>query len=121
MKNLPIKPIKTKEDYNAALEEIYSLMSAEPGTPEGDRVEILSVLVEMYEDKKFPIDTPDPIAAIKYRMEESNLTVTDLGEIIGYKSRASEILKYKRKLTLAMIRKISTALKIPAEILVQPY
>ena len=116
-----IKPIKTKADYDKALEEVFHLMDAKAGTPEGDRLEILSILVEIYEEKHFPIETPDPIEAIKFRMEEKNLTVTDLGKIIGYKSRASEILKYKRKLTLDMIRKISSALNIPAEVLVKAY
>ncbi len=116
-----LKPIKTKADYEKALEETYQLMDATPGTPEGDRLEVLSILVELYEDKYFPINTPDPVEAIKYRMEEENLTVTDLGKIIGYKSRASEILKYKRKLTLDMIRKISAALNIPTEVLVKAY
>jgi len=119
--NNHLKPIRTEEDYNKALEEVYHLMNAKPGTPEEDRLEVLSILIEIYEDKKYPINAPDPIEAIKFRMEEENLTVTDLGKIIGYKSRASEILKYKRKLTLNMIRKISEALKIPTEILVKAY
>lgn len=116
-----LKPIKTKADYNKALEQTYRLMDAEAGTPDGDRLEVLSILIEIYEEKHFPINAPDPIEAIKFRMEEKNLTVTDLGKIIGYKSRASEILKYKRKLTLGMIRKISAALNIPAEVLVKAY
>lgn len=119
--NSHLKPIRTEEDYNKALEEVYHLMNAKSGTPEEDRLEVLSILIEIYEDKKYSINAPDPIEAIKFRMEEENLTVTDLGKIIGYKSRASEILKYKRKLTLNMIRKISEALKIPTEILVKAY
>ncbi|MEM1321343.1 MAG: transcriptional regulator [Bacteroidota bacterium] len=121
MANKPIHAIRTVQEYEAALQEIESLMDAGAGTPEGERLEVLSILVEYYEDKHFPIDDPDPIEAIKCRMEEQDMNVTDLGKLIGYKSRASEILNKKRKLNLSMIRVLNKALKIPLSVLVQPY
>ncbi len=116
-----IKPIKTEEDYQLALIRLEEVFEAKPDTPEGDELEILAMLIENYEDIHYPIDTPDPIDAIKFRMEQMGLTQTDLAEMIGYRSRASEILNRKRKLTLEMIRKLSIALKIPTEVLVQEY
>ena len=121
MQNIIIKPIRTEEDYERALEQIYPLMNAEEGSEEGEILEVLSILIENYEDKHYPIDAPDPVEAIKFRMEQKSINVTQLGEIIGYKSRASEILNRKRKLTLKMIRNISDKLNIPAEILVKAY
>src|SRR5439155_14037017 len=100
-----IKPIKTEADYDAALAEIATLMDAEPGTPEGDRLDVLVTLVEAYEAKHWRIDPPDPIAAIKLRMEQRGLTRHDLEKILGSKSRVSEVLNRKRPLTLEMIRR----------------
>lgn len=121
--SLDIKSIiKTEADYDRALEEIADLMNnVEPNTPEGDRYELLCLLVENYEEKTYPIDDPDPIEMIKFRMEQLNLQSKDLGKIIGYKQRASEILSRKRRLTLSMIRKINSSLDIPVDILVKEY
>lgn len=116
-----IKPIKTEEDYNAALERLEFIFDAVPGTPESDELEILGILIEQFEKEHYPIDLPDPIEAIKFRMEQMGYTQSDLAEIIGQKSRASEILNRKRKLSLEMIRQISNKLHIPTDILVQVY
>jgi len=118
---MDIKLIKNKKDYNAALGRLEKIFDAEKDTNEGDELEILSILIENYETKNFPLKNPDPIEAIKFRMEQLGYDQNDLAEIIGLKSRASEILNKKRKLTLEMIRKIQDALQIPAEILVQNY
>lgn len=119
MKNL--KPIKTEQDYNQALERLEVIFDAKPNSSEGDELEILGILIEKYENENFPIELPDPIEAIKFRMEQLNYSQNDLAEVIGLKSRASEILSKKRKLTLKMIRKLSEKLHIPSEILIQPY
>lgn len=116
-----IKPIKSKRDYNIALERLEIIFEAKKGTAEGDELEILSMLIENYEMKNFEISNPDPIEAIKFRMEQLGYDQGDLAKIVGLKSRASEILNKKRKLTLGMIRKLQSALHIPAEILVQTY
>lgn len=118
---MDIKPIKTEKDYNDALERLEVIFDANPGTPEGDEVEILGMLIERYEDEHYPIDLPDPIEAIKFRMEQMGYTQSDLAEIIGQKSRASEILNRKRKLSLDMIRQLHKALNIPTDVLVQVY
>ena len=116
-----IKPIKTNEDYQAALEEIDRLFDAEPDTPEGDRLEILVTLVEAYENKHYPIPPPDPIEAIEYHVESRGLSRRDLEPYIGSRARVSEILNRKRRLTLRMIRNLETGLGIPAETLIQQY
>ena len=116
-----IKPIKTEQDYQEALNRLEVIFDAKKGSPEGDELEILGLLIEKYESMYFPIDLPDPIEAIKFRMEQMGYTQSDLVKIIGLKSRVSEILNKKRKLTLEMIRKIHVALNIPTEILVQSY
>ena len=116
-----IKPIKTEQDYQEALDRLEVIFDAKKGSPEGDELEILGLLIEKYESMYFPIDLPDPIEAIKFRMEQMGYTQSDLVKIIGLKSRVSEILNKKRKLTLEMIRKIHVALNIPTEILVQSY
>lgn len=116
-----IKPIKTKKDYDQAMLRLENIFDAKKGTPKGDELEILSLLIEKYEDEKFPIDLPDPIEAIKFRMEQSGLTQTDLAQIIGHKSRASEILNRKRKLSLEMIRQLHNKWRIPTDVLVQAY
>lgn len=116
-----IKIIQNEEEYEIALREIDKLFHAKPGTPEGNRLELLLLLVEHYEKQHHPIEAPDPIEAIKFRMDQLNMSVTELGEIIGYKSRASEILNRKRRLTLPMLRKLHDKLGISAEILLQEY
>lgn len=116
-----IRPIKTKKDYEQAMSRLEFLFDAKKETAKGDELEILSLLIEKYEDEKFPIDFPDPIEAIKFRMEQSGLTQTDLANIIGQKSRASEILSRKRKLSLEMIRQLHSKWNIPTEVLVQAY
>ena len=115
-----IKPIKSEADYDAALAEITTLMDAEPGTPEGDRFDVLVTLVEAYEAKHWRIDPPDPIEAIKLRMQQRRLSRRDLEKVLGSKSRVSEILNRKRPLTLEMIRRLHATLGIPPESLIQP-
>jgi len=116
-----LKPIRTEIDYNQALERLEVIFNAEPGTLAGDELEILGLLIEQYENEHFPIDLPDPIEAVKFRMEQLNYTQNDLASIIGLKSRASEILNKKRKLSLEMIRKLTEKMHIPAEVLIQAY
>lgn len=116
-----IRPIRTKKDYEQAMLRLEYLFDAKKGTQKGDELEILSLLIEKYEDEKFPIELPDPIEAIKFRMEQSGLTQTDLANIVGQKSRASEILNRKRKLSLDMIRQLHIKWHIPTEVLVQAY
>ena len=116
-----IKPIKNESDYDAALERIDQLMDASKNTPEGDELEVLALLVEQYEASHYPIDLPDPIEAIRFRMEQFGLQDKDLVKYIGRSGRVSEILNYKRKLTLPMIRKVHAGLKIPTESLIKDY
>ena len=97
------------------------IFDAKKGTDKGDELEILSILIDNYESESFPIGMPDPIEAIKFRMEQLRMKQRDLAEVVGFKSRVSEILNKKRKLTLEMIRKISATLHIPADVLVQEY
>ncbi len=118
---MKLKPIKTEQDYHQALERLEQIFDSKPGTKEGDELEILGILIENYENDFFPIDLPDPIEAIKFRMEQLNYSQNDLAEVIGLKSRASEILNRKRKLTLEMIRKLTEKLHIPTEVLIQAY
>jgi HTH-type transcriptional regulator / antitoxin HigA len=116
-----IKPIKTKQDYQDALKRLEDIFDAVPNTIEGDELEILGVLIDNYEKIHFPIDLPDPIEAIKFRMEQLNYNNNDLAQIIGLKSRVSEILNKKRKLTINMIRKLHDVLRIPNDVLLQKY
>ncbi len=116
-----IKPIKTKKDYEQALERLEVIFDAKKGTPKGDELEILSMLIDNYEKEKFPIGFPDPVEAIKFRMEQLGYNQTDLANVVGLKSRASEILNRKRKLSLEMIRQIHDRLNIPTEVLIQAY
>ena len=118
---MEIKLIKTENDYNQALERLEVLFDAKKGTPEGDELELLSILIEQYENTHFPIDLPDPIEAIKFRMEQLGYNQNDLAKIIGLKSRASEILSKKRKFSLEMIRQLHTSLHIPTDVLIQNY
>ena len=116
-----IKPIKTEKHYEQAMHRLEHLFDAKKGTSEGDELEVLSLLIEKYEDEHFPIDLPDPVEAIKFRMEQLGMTQTDLANVVGQKSRASEILNRKRKLSLDMIRQLHQQWNIPTEVLVQAY
>jgi HTH-type transcriptional regulator / antitoxin HigA len=116
-----IKAIKTEEQYYNSLERLEKIFHAPVDSREGDEAEVLSILIEKYEDEHFPIDPPDPIEAIKFRMEQMGMTQKDLSDIIGYKSRVSEILNKKRKLNLKMIRNLHNKLKIPYESLISDY
>jgi HTH-type transcriptional regulator/antitoxin HigA len=118
---MEIKPIKTEQDYSKALERLELIFDAKKDTAEGDEFEILGILIDRYEKENFPIDFPDPIEAIKFRMEQMGYNQNDLANIVGLKSRASEILNRKRKLSLEMIRKIHEALHIPTDVLIQTY
>ena len=118
---MEIKPIRNEADYKNALERLEVIFDAKRGTKEGDELEILSILIDNYESENFPIEMPDPISAINFRMEQMGLKQKDLVEMIGFKSRVSEIMNKKRKLTLDMIRKLNTSLKIPTEVLIQDY
>ena len=114
-----IKPIRTKRDYEAALRAIEPLMSAKRNTPEGDTLDVLVTLVEAYESKHFPLDLPDPVEAIKFVMEQRNLTVKDLVPYIGRRNRVYEVLNHKRPLTMAMAWNLHRGLGIPAESLIK--
>jgi HTH-type transcriptional regulator/antitoxin HigA len=116
-----INLIKTENDYNQALERLEVIFDAKRGTQEGDELELLGILIDQYENEKFPIELPDPIEAIKFRMEQMGYTQNDLAKILGFKSRASEILNRKRKLSLEMIRQLHTTLNIPTDVLIQIY
>ena len=116
-----IKPIKTEQDYNNTLSQIESLMDAKPNTPQMDELEVLTTLVEAYEEQHYKIEAPDPIEAIKFRMEQEGLKQKDLITIVGSKSRVSEILNKKRKLTIKMIRNLHKQLHIPIESLFLDY
>ena len=118
---MTIKPIKSEQDYENALERLDVIFDADPNTKEGDEAEVLSLLIENYENKYYPIEAPDPIEAIKIRMEEMNLKQKDLVGIIGGKSRVSEILNRKKKLTVEMIRELERILHISASVLVSNY
>jgi HTH-type transcriptional regulator/antitoxin HigA len=116
-----IAPIRNEQDYQKALKRLEKVFDAKLGSKEGDELEILGILIDNYENEHFPIGMPDPIEAIKFRMEQMGMKQKELAEIIGFKSRVSEILNRKRKLTLEMIRKLNEALSIPTEVLVQKY
>ena len=114
-----IRPIKTDQDYRLALSEVEALMMAEADTPEGEKLDVMVTLIEAYEAKHFPLDLPDPIAAITFEMERRDLTVKDLVPMIGRSTRVYEVLNRKRSLTLGMIRKLHQGLGIPAESLIK--
>ena len=120
-KNMNVKPIKSEKDYRNALERLEVIFDAPIDTKEGDEAEILSLLIENYENEHYPIDAPDPIEAIKIRMEELNMRQKDLVGIIGGKSRVSEILNRKKRLTVDMIRDLERILQISASVLVNNY
>lgn len=114
---MEIRPIKTEQDYNNSIKRIEELWGAKRDTPEGDELDLLVTLVESYEMKHYPIAPPDPIDAIKFRMEQMGMTKADMIKYLGSQSRVSEILNRKRKLTLRMVKSLYKGLKIPAEIL----
>ena len=116
---MKIKPIKTDADHRAALVEIDRLMDAETDSADGDRLDVLATLVEAYEAKRFPIDPPDPVAAIEFCMDQQGLTRKDLEPMIGGRGRVSEVLSGRRPLSLAMIRRLHRGLGIPAEVLLK--
>lgn len=118
---MDIKAIKSEEDYQKALKRLEVIFDAPIDSPEGDEAEILSILIEKYEEGHYPIGPPDPIEAIKFRMEQMDMKKSDLADVIGYKSRVTEIFSRKRKLTLQMIRKLHDKLNIPYEILIADY
>ena len=116
-----IRPIRTEADYEATLEEIETLFAATAGTPEGDRLDVLTTLVAAYEDQHHPIEAPDPVEAITYYMESRGLTRNDLEPYIGSRARVAEILNRRRPLSLEMIRRLHSQLDISVEVLIQPY
>lgn len=118
---MDIKPIKTKKDHVQALKRIEALMSAKTNTPAGDELDILVTLVEAYEAKHYAIEAPDPIAAIQHRMEALGMERKDLEPMLGSKSRVSEVLNRKRKLTMEMVRNLHEGMQLPAEALIQDY
>ena len=118
---MKITPIHNEKNYQKSLERLEEIFDSKKGTEQGDELEILSILIDKYENETFPIGMPDPIEAIKFRMEQMGMKQKDLAEVVGFKSRVSEILNKKRKLTLEMIRKLNTTLHIPTEVLVQDY
>ena len=118
---MELKPIKTENDYQTALRRLEVIFDALSNTKEGDEAEILSMLIDNYENEFYHIEAPDPIEAIKIRMEELNLQQKDLVGVIGGKSRVSEILNKKKRLTLEMVRKLESLLQIPASVLVSNY
>jgi HTH-type transcriptional regulator / antitoxin HigA len=115
-----VKPIRSRRDYEAALEEVEHLWGAKGGTRDGDRLDVLATLIDAYEAEHYPMDPPDPIEAIKFRMEQQGLTRRDLEEIIGTRTRIAEILNRKRGLSIAMIRRLHERLGISAEVLIRP-
>lgn len=116
-----IKPIKTEEDNRAALARISEIFDAEPNTPEGDELDVLATLVEAFEEAHYPIAPPDPIEAIKFRMEQQGLEDKDLVPFLGQRSRVTEILNRQRRLSISMIRKLHDGLRIPLGSLVKEY
>lgn len=118
-----LKPIKTDEQYDTSLARVYELMQTDvkEGSAESDELEILSILIKEYEINHYPISSPNPLDAIKFRLDQMDLSEKQLADILGYRSRKSEILSGKRKLSLAMIRKLNEVLHIPAQVLIQVY
>jgi HTH-type transcriptional regulator / antitoxin HigA len=114
-----VKPIRCEADYDAALAEVGRLWGAKSGTPKGDRLDVLATLIDAWESEHHPIDPPDPIEAIKFRMEQQNLTRKDLEGIFGTRTRVAEVLNRRRGLSISMIRRLNKQLGIPAEILIR--
>ena len=115
-----LKPIRSEGDYEAAMDEVARLWGAKGGTPDGDRLDVLATLVEAYEAKHHPMDAPDPVEAIRFRMEQQGLTRRDLEGMIGTRTRIAEVLNRKRGLSIDMIRRLHDRLGIPAEVLIRP-
>src|SRR6202521_1663928 len=115
-----VKPIRTKRDYEAALKEVERLWGAKSGTRDGDRLDVLATLIDAYEAEHYPMDPPDPIEAIKFRMEQLGLSRKDLEPLIGTRTRVAEILNRKRSLSIGMIRRLNERLGISAEVLIRP-
>jgi HTH-type transcriptional regulator/antitoxin HigA len=115
-----LKPIRTEADYEAALAEVERLWGAESGTPEGDRLDVLATLIDVYEAQHYPMDPPDPIEAIRFRMEQQGLTRRDLEPLIGHRGRVAEVLNRKRGLSIEMIRNLHDRLGISADVLIRP-
>ena len=115
-----VKPIRSEADYEAALAEVQRLWGASSGTPEGDRLDVLATLIDAYESEHHPIDPPDPIEAIKFRMEQQGLTRKDLEGILGSRTRIAEVLNRRRSLSINMIRRLHDQLGISAEVLIRP-
>ena len=115
-----VRPIRTKRDYESALKEVERLWGAKAGTSEGDRLDVLATLVDAYEAEHYPMDPPDPVEAIKFRMEQQGLTRRDLEAIIGTRTRIAEVLNRKRGLSIAMIRRLHERLGISPEVLIRP-
>ena len=118
---MTIKPIKTEADHAAALREIERLWGADEGAEAGDRLEVLTTLVEAYEQAHFPIDAPDPIEAIKFRLEQQGADTKTLIGVIGNRTRVYEVLRRDRALSLSMIQRLNQTLNIPAEVLIRPF
>ena len=118
---MSVRPIRNEEECEAALKEIEKLWGAEPGTTESDRLEVLALLVRVYEDEHHPIPPPDPIQAIRFRLDQMGLDTKALHHIIGHRGRVSEVMNRKRPLTLDMIRKLNRELDVPADILIADY
>lgn len=115
-----LKPIRSETDYDEALTEIENLWGAKAGTPEGDRLDILATLIDAYEAKAYPMDPPDPVEAIRFRMEQQGLTRKDLEPMIGPRNRVADVLNRKRSLSIDMIRQLHSRLGISAEVLIRP-
>jgi HTH-type transcriptional regulator/antitoxin HigA len=115
---MQIRPIRSEKDHRAAVARIDQLMGANPGSAEGDELDVLATLVDAYEQKHYPIDAPDPVTAIQFRMEQQGLTRKDLEPLIGSRARVSEVMTGKRGLTLAMVRRVKAELGISADLLV---
>jgi HTH-type transcriptional regulator / antitoxin HigA len=115
-----LKPIRSKTDYRKSLAELKRLWGARSGTPDGDRLDVLATLIDVYENEHYPIDRPDPIEAIKFRMEQQRLSRKDLEPLIGTRTRVAEVLNRKRNLSIGMIRRLHDRLGIPAEVLIRP-
>jgi HTH-type transcriptional regulator/antitoxin HigA len=115
-----IKPVKTRGDYEEAMVEVRRLWGAKSGTPDGDRLDVLATLVDAYEAEHFPMDPPDPIEAIKFRMQQQGLTRKDLEDLLGTRTRVAEVLNRRRGLSINMIRRLHEKLGISAEVLIRP-
>lgn len=115
-----LKPIRSKADYKRSLAEVERLWGAKSGTPEGDHLDVLATLIDAYESEHYPIDPPDPIEAIKFRMEQQGLSRKDLEPMIGTRTRVAEVLNRRRGLSISMIRRLHARLGIPADVLIRP-